>query len=48
MFENAHEIQEMVKNNENLDRLEHSLLTKISFFPILQSQSGQNELILKI
>ena len=46
MSENAHEIKEMAKNDENLDRLGHFLLTKTIFFD-LQSQSGQNELILK-
>ena len=44
MSENAHEMKEMMKNDENLNRLGHFLLTK----SILQSQGGQNELILKI
>ena len=44
MYENANEMKEIVKNDENLDRLGHFLLTK-TFFSILQSQNGQNELI---
>ena len=47
MSEFAYEIKEMAKNDENFDRLGQFLLTK-TFFSILQSQSGQNELILKI
>ena len=47
MSENAHEIKEMAKNDEKIDRLGHFLLTE-TFFSILQNQSGQNELILRI
>ncbi len=43
-MENAHEIKEIAKNDENLIRHKHSVLTKI-IFSVLQNQNDQNELI---
>ena len=45
--EHVYEMKEMAKNDEKIVRLGRFLLTK-TFFSILQSQSGQNELILNI
>ena len=38
MSENAHEIKEIAKNDEKIDRLGHFLLTKTSFFDFTKSK----------
>jgi len=38
MSENAHEIEEIAKNNEKNDRFGHFLLAKTSFFDFTESK----------